>query len=308
MKKFIPLILVLILLTGVGYFVLNDNPPHPEKKDYKVAKLDEFTKSKSCARIPTFLYKMGIKRPIIDLSQQRYKGIAFYYGTKFNRVLHKKEWERYDALGTYTIDKVGNIYLTPNPFISIKPTTFNLQKAIYKIDSVSGKLSRWLVIDEVKPNASNPYGLISIVYDCDNNSLIVSSIDRSNYKAQKGRIYKIDPKTKNVEKLVDGFDALTVNILHTKKEKFLLAGSARDSGVYAFAFKGEKLTPNAIKLFELPNPSLRVRKIKVIGKNRLKIEAIKFNYSLVAESAKKQRVMYIATYNLTNSTWQIVAK
>jgi len=124
MKKFIPLILVLILLTGVGYFVLNDNPPHPEKKDYKVAKLDEFTKSKSCARIPTFLYKMGIKRPIIDLSQQRYKGIAFYYGTKFNRVLHKKEWERYDALGTYTIDKGYNV--KPNLTLLKQPNTIGI--------------------------------------------------------------------------------------------------------------------------------------------------------------------------------------
>ena len=307
MKKFIPIAAVLLILATLGYFVLNE-PSKKAEENIKTIKLTEFNRVKSCARIPTFLYKLGIKRPIIDLSQMRYKGIAFYFGPNFNKVLHKKEWEAFDALGTYTIDRYGNIYLTPNPFISIKPTTFNLQKAIYKLDSQSGKLTRWLVIDDVKPNATNPYGLISIVYDCDSNNLFTSSIDQSNYKEQKGRIYKINPKTKEVQRLVKGFDALTINILHSKSGKFLIAGSARDNGVYAFAFNKDKLEPKAIKLFELPNPNLRVRKIKVLGKNQLKLEAIKFNYSLIAETNKKQRVEYIATYNPKNSTWQIVAK
>ena len=308
MKKLLPILLVVLILAGASYFLLNDNPQEAKKETTQALKLEEFNKVRSCARIPTFLYSMGIKRPVIDLSQMHYKGIAFYYGPKFNKVLHKKEWEIYDSLGTYTIDRLGNIYLTPNPFISIRSSTFNLQKAIYKMDSKSGKLTRWLEIDDVKANANNPYGLISIVYDCDNNTLIASSIDESDYKAQKGVIYQINPKTQDIVNRVEGFDALTVNILHTKGSKYLIAGSARDNSAYAFAFKGSKLLPTPHKLFELPNPRLRVRKIKVIGKNSLKLEAIKFNYSLVAETNKKQRFEYIATYNPTNSTWQITAK
>lgn len=305
MKRVLPVLVVLLFLGGVGYFLLNDSPNVEKKESAKAFKLKEFNRVRSCAKIPQFLYSLGIKRPIIDLSQLHYKGIAFYYGPKFNKVLHKKEWEVFDALGTYTIDNLGNIYLTPNPFISVHPSTFNLQKAIYKMDSKSGKLSRWMVIDDVKPNSTNPYGLISIVYDCDSSELIASSIDESNYKAQKGVIYQINPKTKTITDRVEGFDALTVNILHSKGAKYLLAGSARDNGVYAFVFNGDKLNPKAHKLFEIPNPRLRVRKIRVIGKNRLKIEAIKFNYSLVAETNKKQRFVYIAIYNPTNSTWKI---
>ena len=305
MKRVLPVLVVLLLLGGAGYFLLNDSPNIEKKESAKAFKLEEFNRVRSCAKIPQFLYSLGIKRPIIDLSQLHYKGIAFYYGPKFNKVLHKKEWERFDALGTYTIDSYGNIYLTPNPFISIHPSTFNLQKAIYRMDSKSGELTRWMAIDDVKPNSTNPYGLISIVYDCDSDRLIASSIDESNYKAQKGVIYQIEPKSKTVVDRVEGFDALTINILHTKGSKYLIAGSARDNGVYIFAFNGDKLNPKAHKLFEIPNPRLRVRKIKVIGKNRLKIEAIKFNYSLVAETNKKQRFEYIATYNPTNSTWNI---
>ena len=306
MKKILPVLLVVLLLAGVGYFILNDSPTDEKQETTQALKIEEFNKVRSCARIPTFLYRMGIKRPVIDLSQMHYKGIAFYYGAKFTKVAHKKEWERYDSLGTYTIDGSGNIYLTPNPFISIRPSTFNLQKAIYKMDSKSGKLTRWMEIDDVKPNPNNPYGLISIVSDCDNKMLIASSIDESNYKAQKGVIYQINPKTQDIVNRVGGFDALTINILHTKDSKYLIAGSARDNGVYTFAFKGNKLTSTPHKLFQLQNPMLRVRKIKVIGKNRLKLEAIKFNYSLVAETNKKQRFVYTTTYNPTNSTWQII--
>ena len=308
MKKILPLLAVVIVLVGAGYFVLKDNTAQDSNANVDNFKLEEFGKIRSCSRMPSFLYRIGIKRPVIDLTQLHYKGIAFYYGAKFNRVLHKKEWERYDALGTYTIDNYGNIYLTPNPFISIKDTTFNLQKAIYKMDSKSGQLTRWMEIDDIKPNSANPYGLISIVYDCDNKTLVASSIDESNYKSQKGVIYQIDPKNKDVINRVEGFDALTVNLLHSKNHKYLIAGNARDNGVYAFEYNNGKLDTKAHKLFELPNPRLRVRKIKIIDKNRLKIESIKFNYSLVAETNKKQRYEYIATYNPTNSTWSIASK
>ena len=308
MKKILPLFVVIVVLAAAGYFVLKDSSPQDSNAKASSFKLEEFGKIRSCGRVPTFLNKAGVKRPIIDLSQLEYKGIAFYYGANFSKVVHKTEWERYDALGTYTLDSKGNIYLTPNPFISIKPYTFNLQKAIYKMDSNSGKLTRWMEIDDVKPNSTNPYGLISIVYDCDNGTLVVSSIDESNYKSQKGVIYQINPKTQDIINRAENFDALTINIIHSRKNKYLIAGSARDNGVYAFEYKNSKFLGKAHKLFELPNPRLRVRKIKVIAKNRLKIESIKFNYSLVAETNKKQRYEYIATYNPTNYTWSVVLK
>jgi type VI protein secretion system component Hcp len=63
-----------------------------------------------------------------------------------------------------------------------------------------------------------------------------------------------------------------------------------------------------LKLFNLPDASLRVRKIKVIGKNMLKIEAIKFNYSLITQTTKKQREIYTANYNLSTNRWIITKK
>jgi len=309
MKKFLPFILVLALLGGASYYLFKDDVQSKvasAKAD--TFKIESFNRVRGCSILPRFLVKAGITRPIIDLSQMQYKGIAFYYGANFRQVLHKKQWEQFDALGTYAIDRFGNIYLTPNPFISIKPDTFNLQKAIYKMDKDSGKLSRWMVIDSVKPNAQNPYGLISVLYDCKDGTLWASAIDKSDYKGSKGSIYHINPKSKEILSQIDGFDALTLAWLNGEKNRYLLAGNARDNGVYAFSFKDDKVQKNPHKLFELPNPRLRVRKIKVIGKNTLKVEAIKFNYSLIAETNKKQRTDYIVEYHSKNNSWNLRRK
>ena len=305
MKKYAPIIVVLFLLAIASYFLLFKDTIEPKKKT--TFSFEEFNKNRSCASLPKFLLESGLRTSIIDLSQQKYKGIAFYT-RNYQNVLHKKSWERFDALGTYTIDKFGNLYLTPNPFISIKPSTFNLQKAIYKMDSTTGKLTRWLVIDSISPSATNPYGFISIVYDCDDDTLYASAIDKSGYKGIKGRIYHINPKDKNYTIVVKNFDALTLNILKTKNKKYLLAGSAIDSSLYAFEFKNGKLNPKPHLLFTLPNPKLHIRKVKIIAKNSLQIEAIKFSYSLIAETNKKQRYIFIATFNPTTKKWEIKEK
>lgn len=201
------------------------------------------------------------------------------------------------------MDSQGNLYLAPNPFISIKPETFNLQKAICKMDGVSGKLERWMVFDDVKPTPNNPYGVISVLFDCSDGTLWASAIDKSDFKGVKGRIYHIKPATKEAIESVDGLDALTMAWMQTDKGRYMLAGSAMDNALYAFAFEGGKISKQPIKLFELPNPKLHIRKIKVIGKNRLYLEAIKFSYSLIAETNKKQRTHYIATYDSSQKKW-----
>ena len=277
MKRFLPIFVVVLLLAGASYFLLFNEEKQETAAAPKQLVLEDFDKVRSCATLPPFLYRNGIRRPVIDLSQQHYKGVAFLYGPKFSKVLHKKSWERFDALGTYTIDRYGNIYLTPNPFISIKASTFNLQKAIYKMDKESAKLERWMEI----------------------------AIDKSGYKGSKGRIYHIDPKNKEVLEKIEGVDALTLAWLHTKKRRYLLMGSAIDNGLYVFAFENGKIAKSPLKLFELPNPKLHIRKIKVAGKNRLYIEAIKFTYSLIAETTKQLRTHYMAVYDSDEKKWNI---
>jgi hypothetical protein len=292
-KRYFPIILsILIVLVSFGVVYNIKNSKTPTKKIAKPNNnIGSFQKSRSCVRFPYFLSKMRIPQPIaIDLSQQHYKGLAFLFGRGFNRAVHIKAWERFDYFGGYALDRSGNMYLAPMPFISVKPYTFNLQKNIYKLDSKNGKLSIWLTLDEVKATSNNPFGIISIVYDCDDNSLWVSSIDKSDYFHSRGTIYHIDIASKKILQKVEGIDALSLQLLKSEKGKYLLAGVANDNTLIALEIKNSKLLSTPIKLFELPNEEEHIRKIRVVGKNHLRIQTIPFSYNLIAQTLEQASI------------------
>ena len=220
----------------VGIWVVNEKNrdqkiPHSPQID----NIGTFNVQKICAKSPRFLRHINIPQPvIIDLSQKKYKGIAFYHGESFSKVLHPKIWEQYEHFSTYSVDDKGNIFLVPTPFISIYPTTFNLQKNIYTLDSETGKISIFMHFESVDPSAQNPYGINAITFDCDDKTLWAATIDSSNYRLQKGRIFHISTQEKRVLAEIPTIDALSLATLKTNKEKYLLVGSARDNGLYAY--------------------------------------------------------------------------
>jgi len=298
MPKYLPIVMTLIIVGLAGYFVVSKKNEHKQIKkvsiqEEKTNTIGTFAKQKTCAIPPKFLKQMNIPQPvIIDLSQKRFKGIALHHGKEFKQTVHPKIWEQYEHFSTYTVDRKGNIYLVPTPFISILPTTFNLQKNLYKLDSNTGKISIFMHFDDVHPSANNPYGLNAIAYDCDDATLWVASIDESDYASQKGVIYHIDLETKEILQKVEGFDVLSMTLLKSDKGKFLLVGSARDNGLYAYAIVKNRLEDKAVKLLELPNANEHIRKIKITAKNQLELQSIPFSYTLIAQSAKKDRMIY----------------
>ena len=308
MKRYIPIIITVLVVAIAGFVVVSKKN---EKKDTallqkKENNLGNFSKQPMCAKAPQFLHALKIPQPvIIDLSQKRFKGVALLYGKDFKQVLHPKQWEQYEHFSTYTIDEEGNIYLIPIPYISIHPTTFNLQKNIYKLESKTGKLSIFMHFEDVLPNANNPYGLNAIVYDCDDKTLWVATIDESDYQSQKGVIYHIDPHNKNILQKVEGFDVLTMQIIRSQKGKYLLVGSARDSGLYAYPINKGKLSYIAEKLLELPSVNEHIRKIKIEKKNTLELQSIPFSYTLIAQTAKEDRSHYRAIWNQKTKHWKI---
>ncbi len=242
---------------------------------------------------------------MIDLSQKRFKGVAILAGKRFDKILHPKQWEQFGPMGTYAVDREGNIYLAPIPFISIRSSTFNLQSKLYTIDAHTGRLSIWKEFEDVHPSQNNPYGVVSLAYDCEDEMLWVSAIDESDFSAQKGVIYQIDPKTKRVIWKLEGFDALTLALIHSNKGKFLLFGSARDNGLYAISIKKHKIFGEPFKLLELPSANEHIRKIKIKKRNILELQSIPFGYSLVAQSSKKDRIHYVAVWRKNTKRWKI---
>lgn len=310
MQRILPL-LSLFFVLGAGYFVYTEKNLHMNHVSKIEENIGNFTRIQSCVQLPKFLKKLKIKQPVmIDLSQKRYKGIALLHGQRLEKVLHPKRWEQYENFSTYALDREGNIFLAPMPFISIKPTTFNLQKNIYKLHSDSGKLEIFMHFDDVLPSPDNPYGVNGLVYDCDDNTLWVSAIDETSYKEQKGLIYHVDLKRKKVLQKVHAKDALSLSLVKSTQGKYLLAGAARSSGLYAYKIETlngkQVMSEGAKKLLELPNPNEHIRKIKVTGKNTLALQTIPFSYSLIAQTAKKDRLLYDAAWDQYKKKWSII--
>ncbi|MCH9739580.1 MAG: hypothetical protein K0U38_01880 [Epsilonproteobacteria bacterium] len=308
MKKYLSIMTALFIVIASAFFVYQLKK---QKETSKVVNLGGFDIKQTCAIQPQFLAKLKVPQPIaVDLSQDRYRGVAFLFGRNLSQAVHPKSWERFDHFSSYILDPEGNMYLTPMPYISVKPTTFNLQKNIYRLDSHSGRLAIWMGIDEVKADSNNPFGIISIDYDCDDHTLWVSAIDETDYTTQRGVIYHIDVKSKEILQRVEGIDALSLKLLHTEQGKYLLAGSARENILYAYEINNAKLSTTPKKVLELPDANEHIRKILVRGKNHLELQTIPFSYTLIAQTVEQGgiRTNYDAKWDELLSLWELTQK
>lgn len=310
MPKYLPIIISLAIVVSIAIWVINKKTTQQKRfESSPVGNIGNFNLQETCATPPRFLNKINIPQPVvIDLSQKRYKGIAFHYGKNYSKVLHPKIWEQYEHFSTYTVDDNGNIFLIPTPFISIQPITFNLQKNIYKLDTHTGKIAIFMHFENINPSASNPYGLNTITFDCEDKTLWAAAIDESNYKFEKGRIFHIDPKQKEIVEQIEGLDALSLSVIKTRLGKYLLVGAARDNSLYAYDISKKKHTYEKMKILSLPLANERIRKIKVIGQNILELQSLPFSYSLVAQSSKQDRTFYTAEWNTEQEKWIVVKK
>ncbi len=306
MRRYLPVVITVMLVALMGGFAVLQKKRIAQDMQAE-ATVHGFLPSRSCGRLPVFLLRKKIPQPVmIDLSQKRFKGVALLYGKHFRQSLHPRQWEQYGHFSTYALDEQGNIYLVPTPFISIRPETFTLQKNIYRLDSRSGRVSIFMTLEDVMPSERNPYGVNAVAYDCDDHTLWVGAVDESTYQAEKGIVYHIDPRTKRVLQRIKGFDALTLKIVYTDQEKYLLAGSARDAGLYAFRVTKHGADHQPKKLFDLPDPNEHIRKIRVTKKDKIALETIPFSYSLIARSAKHDRTHFTATWAPEREQWLVL--
>jgi len=310
-KRYLPIVIALCFVAGGALLVVKKKSTDTAQQSsvQTLPELGMFDRNKRCAVPPKFLREKGVSQPVlIDLSQKKYTGVALLYGRNFSQVYHPVQWERFGHLGTYAADDQGNLFLVPMPFISIRPTTFALQKNIYKIDTTTGKLSIFMRLDDVYPSANNPYGINSIVYDCDDKTLWVSAIDESDYTHQKGVIYHIDPQDRSVIGKIEGVDALSLALIHTDTGKYLLVGSARENALYRYRLSSTSEAQGPFVVLQIPAAEERIRKIRIVGKSTLELQTIPFSYALIARSVDKDRRIYRAAWDSFSKTWKIGEK
>ena len=265
----------------------------------------------ACQRNPLFSQNVGLgKRVIASTSTRGYKGIILFDADNPQKVFQHPSWDDLGALGQFVADAAGNIYVLPAMEISISGPP-DLQNKIYKVDTNSGELKEFISVPAAGGlSAENPFGVLSLTYDCDSNSLYASSVGGSTSDKELGRIARIDLTSAKVTSQFENTDVVGMGIFNGAFGKRLYFGSARSPEVQSIALtdQGDFVGQPRVEftLSELPGGSDdKARRLLFTDKRELKVRAWPFDFNLRAASETPKR-LYHFKYQEQGDTWQFV--
>lgn len=268
-----------------------------------------------CRGTPKFpIEKLGFSRAVVFSTSERLnKGLQLIEpgadGTLENAKKYQHpSWTMGGYLGTFVVDRQGNVYTAPSPRISLIDNPPERANIIYKVDTESGVMSEFLNLPSaLPPSSENPYGILALTYDCDTNSLYVTSVMGSTRAEQVGRIYRVDLNAGQVADQFDGFDGFGLAVFNLLTGKRLYVGSARTPEIYSLALDGSgnfwgepRLEATLTGAFNKP------RRIDFNTRNQMLVRGIDFNFTLSATS-EDRRTEYVFVYDDAAEKWIQVA-
>lgn len=266
----------------------------------------------NCRAMPAFIKNTGLGTQVaIDTQQQGYVGVRLVQ-LQTGKTWQHPTWDEAGHVGATTRDRQGNIYILPTPEVSLAENPPSLQNRIYRIDSQTGEMLVWLELPQAaQPSAANPFGTMGLFYDCDTNSLYVSSLAGSTPQQAQGRLYQIDVATKKVMDQIEQVDAIGVGVFNGVSHKRLYFGSARSSDVYSLPLDAQGRFINQPRheftLATLPNGNTTsVRRFvfsKLASSYTLQVKEVEFGFRLLAENNLNRR-SYSFNYQVDSDTWQ----
>ena len=267
-----------------------------------------------CRRIPAFVAENGLRQPVaVDTKQSRFLGPVFRELKENGKLFRDKSWEQAGHVGPVILDQRGDVFIIPVPAVSLNHNPPAKQNRIYKIDGRSAKMELFLELPgDALPNNDNPFGAMGQAYDCETDSLYVSSIAGSKPLEEHGKIFQIDAKSGQLLSTLEGIDTIGLGVFNLLKEKRLYFGSARNSGVYSVAldkaghFIGKPQYEFALS--EMSDGSttkakkFRFSKAKD-GSHLMMVSELDFDYRLTAQNTKLVK-RYIYQLDSKNKQWR----
>ncbi len=217
-------------------------------------------------------------------------------------------WKKGGYLAPILIDKDGNIFTSPAPFINILNNPIANNNCIYRIDGQTGEMQEFMRLPfEDSINAQNPFGIIGMIYLCETGTLYVTSVAGSRLHKENGHIYAINLKSKTIIDQVDHTDALGLGISYAAGKRQLFFGSARNSDVQVITLNAAgKFSGRPQIAFTLQNMGPRgddkVRRIKTDNSGNLLVYSMEFGFNLIA-AREKQETLYTFTYDESQNKW-----
>jgi hypothetical protein len=276
-----------------------------------------------CREQPRFLTQFGYDERLSALStSERFrKGLVLkqFPGQPNNpnlqaapvKTFQHETWDDAGWLGPITLDKLGNVYIVPVPVISVYDNPTGEQNVVWRVDSMTGVLTKMLSLPPlVQPDATNPFGALGATYDCDTNSLYVTSVMGSTRQKENGRLYRIDLAKNEVASIFDNVDALGVSVFNTSKGKRLYFGSSRKPEIRSIALDDFGNFVGAPRMeFSLENLGPRgddkARRINFLPNNDMEVFGIEFGFNLIAPT-EKQETKYRFKYDAGEDKWKFI--
>jgi hypothetical protein len=273
-----------------------------------------------CASNPPFVQTFGFDPQLAALStsERRVRGLALVEigprgdVSQKGRIFAHPSWNRGGHLGPISRTGNGAVYAGPVPVISVYYNETARQNDLYRVDPVTGVMTRVLTLPAAQvPDGTNPHGILGLALDCDTNSLYVSSVLGSTRDREVGRLFRVDLNTNTIVGMFDGIDAIGMGIFNGTNGKRLYVGRARNSKIESIAlddagnFKGG-VRPELNLEGMGPRGDDRARRISFSVDNVMQVQGIEFGFNLIAPT-EKQETQYRFRYDTALDRWVEVA-
>ena len=264
----------------------------------------------TCVSQPNYLRSLNMgERPIIGTGARTATGFVVV-DPATGAIYQDPTWDDAGDLGPYVYDRNGNFYVGPTPRTNLTLNPIEKQNILYRIDSVTAQMAPFLELPPgLPPSSSNPFGIMGMAYDCDTESLYVTSLAGSTAAQQVGRLFRIDLTTGQVADQIEGIDAIGVGVFNGVDGKMLYVASARASELYTVTLdavgnfsSAPQLLLNTISLAD--GDSRKVRRIQFTPDNRMVWNAIDFDFTLRTASVIEETV-YFFTYDSVQGRWEL---
>lgn len=273
----------------------------------------------NCKGNPAFVRSLGFdtKTSFFSTSDIRTMGLLLQQseqpGNPNARIIKSFQhpsWKKGGWLAPILLDEVGNIYTAPAPFISVLDNPIANNNTIYRVDAKTGEMTEFLRLPNADSiNVQNPFGIIGMAYLCETGTLYVSSVAGSRLHEERGHIYAINIKTKEIIDQLDNTDAMGMGITYTTGKRQLFFGTGRNSAINSIKLNAQgKFSGKPEMAFSLENIGSRgddkVRRIRTDGSGNLIVYAMEFSFNLIAPG-EKQEAVYTFKYDENTKSWSL---
>lgn len=266
-----------------------------------------------CRRLPAFTEQL-------ELTESAFFGtnVAGRIGLAIadpqaNDVLQDDTWDDAGNLGSYVLDRQGNLWTAPVPLTSLELNPPEQQNKIYRVDTNTAKMAEFVELMPASPPSEfNPFGIVGLALDCETNSLYAASLMGSTPTEELGRIFRVDLDDNTASLMLDGVDAMGVGVVGTPEGKRLFYGLARSGEVRSLPLDlaGDAAgdSRSEFVLSTLPGGAAtdRPQRIAVDGDGNLEVKGVEFNYSLRI-SGQAVPTIYTLRLNAANGGWELLS-